>query len=291
MQGMLARGDLKMRQSRRERKQTETRRRASLRRFFFSGVGLIALTLGMVWASFGEPGHWDWPPRFSPPLPPLEGGTEEETRPDVVPTVPGIIRSGPLHQRRVAITFDDGPDVNSTPQILAVLREYGVVATFFLVGNRAELYPDLVRSIARDGHELANHTWSHPRMELLSEQRAVGELVTTTQLLTRLGHQPIRWFRPPYGSFSEEVLQWVQRAGLITVLWSVDSRDWDGRSAESIFRRVVSQVQPGSIILLHCAAGASEAPYQTLRALPDIITFLREAGYEMVTLGQLLDEG
>ncbi len=240
--------------------------------------------------------HWGLPltgwegPRRVPPLPPLDGGREKDRRPDVVPTLPGVMRTGPIHQRKVAITFDDGPDVDSTPQVLEVLKEHGVVATFFLVGNRAELYPELVRTIARQGHEIANHSFSHPRMERLSEHQAMGELIQTSQLLSRLSHQPILWFRPPYGNYNDQVLQYVGRAGMRTVLWSVDSRDWDGRSSDSIYWRVVSQVQPGSIVLFHCAAGASEIPYHTVDALPAIIKFLREVGYEMVTVGQLLGE-
>ncbi|MEW6523657.1 MAG: polysaccharide deacetylase family protein [Bacillota bacterium] len=284
-----------MEQTRRDRKAPRQRRRWGLARLMV--VITLVLVAGISAAVFLvrlppllRP---DIPapdlPRLLPPLPPLDGGTEGGNRPDVPSTLaPEVVLRGPGTRRAVAITFDDGPDPVSTPQVLETLGREGVVATFFLVGNRAELYPHLVRDIAARGHEIGNHTFSHPRLDQMTRPEVQAEILQTSRVLEQTARMPVRWFRPPYGRFDETVLDVAHRAGLRTALWSVDSRDWDGRPASSIQARVAAGIQPGAIILLHCAGGATEDFWQTVVALPSIIAFLKANGYRMVTLTELM---
>jgi peptidoglycan/xylan/chitin deacetylase (PgdA/CDA1 family) len=228
-------------------------------------------------------------PRMFPFLPPRDGGSERGNRVEVPPArgVEAVWR-GPTTKRRVAITFDDGPDPVTTPQILAILEREGVVATFFLVGNRAELYPQLVRSIAAGGHEIGNHTFTHPRLDQMEEEQIRAELAQTTRVLERTARKRLRWFRPPYGRFNQMVLDVANQAGLRTAFWSVDSRDWEGHPPDIVSHRVAAGIAPGAIILLHCAAGTTGGFWPTPAALPDIIAFIRAEGYHPVTLTQLL---
>jgi len=155
------------------------------------------------------------------------------------------VRRGPTTKQRVAITFGDSRDPVTTPHILAILEREGVVATFFLVGNRAELYPQLVRSIAAGGHELGHHTFTHPRLDQMEAGQIRAELVQTTRVLKRVARKRVRWFRPPSGGFTETVLAMAHRAGLRTVFWSVDSRDWEGHPPDIVYQRVAAGVAPG----------------------------------------------
>jgi peptidoglycan/xylan/chitin deacetylase (PgdA/CDA1 family) len=224
-----------------------------------------------------------------PPLPPLDGGTERDNRSPLLPTpVPAVVLRGPATRRAVAITFDDGPDPVSTPRILGILAEEQVIATFFLIGNRAEIYPQLVSAIAAHGHEIGNHSFSHAHLDRMDISQVQAELLQTNRVLEQVTRRPVRLFRPPYGRFDEEVVAAAHRAGLRTVLWSVDSRDWDGRPVSSIHARVLPNLAPGAIILLHCAGGATEDFSQTVAALPGIIRGIKEQGYEFLTVSQLL---
>lgn len=179
--------------------------------------------------------------------------------------------------RSVVLSFDDGPDPASTPEILSVLRSRRVRASFFLIGERIEHYPHLAARIVAEGHQLGNHSYSHPRM-VLEHPRAYGrELERTDRLIRSLGYRGTIDFRPPYGQ-KLVVLPWLlARRHTLSVLWSVDSRDWIDRDPQSIADRVLRRVRPGSIVLLH------ERPV-TARALPQILERLRQRGYQFRTI-------
>lgn len=178
----------------------------------------------------------------------------------------------PAGERSVALTFDDGPNPASTAAILDVLQRQRVPATFFLIGERIERDRPLAERILRDGHQLANHSWSHPRMVLEHPHRYATEIDRTDQLIRQLGYSGPIDFRPPYGQ-KLLVLPWLlAHRGKLDVLWSLDSRDWADRDPASIARRVVRGAQPGTIVLLH------DLP-RTAAALPAMIEGLRRRGY------------
>jgi peptidoglycan-N-acetylglucosamine deacetylase len=174
----------------------------------------------------------------------------------------------------VRLTFDDGPVRANTPRVLDVLSDYRVKATFFVIGERARRYPRLVRREYREGHSVQNHTYTHPDLTTLGPVGIRRELRATNRAITAAGvPRPYR-FRPPYGITNARVRSVGASLGLIQTLWSVDPRDWADPPASVICRRVVSNVRPGSIVLLHDGSGAN-----TEEALPCIIKKLRAQGY------------
>jgi len=230
-------------------------------------------------------------PRLEPFTPPLEGGPEGENRgvQPPIPPVDGVVTHLVTAEPVVALTFDDGPDPLFTPRLLEILRREGVTATFFVIASRAAAHPDLVRQMLAEGHEVGNHTLSHARLTDLSEVMVRHEILEAQRILETITGERVRLFRPPYGRINESIFQVVQEeAGLTTVMWSVDSRDWEGISARAIREKVLSNTRPGSIILMHCAGGVSEDFTSTLEALPSILEALRSLGYRPVTLGKAL---
>ncbi len=188
-------------------------------------------------------------------------------------------------ERAVALTFDDGPSPQYTPRILATLTRLHVHATFFVIGYLAAAYPQLVRRELRLGMTVGNHSYNHPEVppfDQLPPPLLRDEIALGGQVLSRLGDQP-RLFRPPGGSTSPALVRAAAALGQRIVLWSVDPADWSpGRSAKAIARRVLSAVQPGSIVILHDGGGDRSA---TLAALPAIIRGIRKRGLHLVTLG------
>jgi peptidoglycan/xylan/chitin deacetylase (PgdA/CDA1 family) len=186
-------------------------------------------------------------------------------------------------EKSVALTFDDGPSP-LTPHILAVLKEYKVRATFFLVGVQVQKYPELVRKEKKARMALGNHSWSHPTrppFARLSDEKARDEIERAQQVIEDAGGKP-HLFRPPGGSFSDKTTKMVKKHHLRTVLWSVDPQDWrHGRSASTIASLVLSHVRPGSIIVMHDGGGNVA---NTIAALPAIIKGIRAKGLHLVTL-------
>jgi len=181
----------------------------------------------------------------------------------------------PATGKVVALSFDDGPSPRSTETILAELRRRSVPATFFLIGRRIEQRPDLARRILRDGHQIGNHSYSHPRMVLERPRAYAEEIDRTDRLIRELGYGGPIDFRPPYGQ-KLLVLPWLlAQRGKLDVLWSVDSRDYMDPDPASIARRVLLRVRPGSIVLLH------DSP-RTAAALPALLDGLLSRGYRLV---------
>jgi peptidoglycan/xylan/chitin deacetylase (PgdA/CDA1 family) len=184
---------------------------------------------------------------------------------------------GPTAQRTariVKLTFDDGPVRGNTSRILNVLANHRVKATFFVVGKQARWYPRLVKREYKEGHSVQNHTYTHPDLTTLSNTGIRRELRRTNRAIKAAGvPRPYR-FRPPYGATNSRVKRVGASLGLTQTLWSVDPRDWADPSPSVICRRVVSNVSPGSIVLLHDGSGAN-----TDAALPCIIKRLKAKGY------------
>lgn len=186
--------------------------------------------------------------------------------------------------RRVALTFDDGPDPQRTPAVLDLLARQGVRATFFVVGARAEAHPELVRRMATEGHVVGNHSYTHSwRFPLRSLGRTVEELRRTGEVLHRItGRQP-RLFRPPFGVTNPTIARAVRRLGLDPVGWSIRSLDTMGQSPERVAARILRRLHPGAVILLHDRCAGSE------RLVGLLVEGLRNRGLEPVTLPELFD--
>lgn len=188
----------------------------------------------------------------------------------------------PTTRPMVALTFDDGPSRENTPRILDVLAEYDVRATFFVLGQRGARMQDLLARIDAAGHDIGNHSWSHPSFRSLWHSQIHAEICQTHTLLRNaLGKQPTL-FRPPFGRYAPSAVPIVGALGYDLVLWSVDSLDWGEEDPAIIADTVVRQAQPGAIILLHDRRAV------TVHALPRIIRGLRERGFAIEPVSALL---
>lgn len=190
----------------------------------------------------------------------------------------------------VALTFDDGPYPPYTGQILDILKEEKVPATFFVVGRNAEKQPELVRRIVAEGHQLGNHTYNH--IDLLKAGRATiaDEVDHTNKVLQAITGSPARVLRPPHGFRDSVVVDVMAERGLKVVEWSVMSRDWTNPGVDTIVSRTLDKVKSGAVILLHDGDGvASSAPRaQTVEAARRIIRELKAKGYKFVTVDEIL---
>lgn len=168
----------------------------------------------------------------------------------------------------VALTFDDGPDPSYTPRLLDLLDHYQVKATFFLVGERAAQHPELVQEILKRGHQIGAHCQFHRYAWLMSPWKTWGEWDQGISTLEHLTGAPIRFIRPPWGTFNLLTLLWFKHRKLRAVLWSAEGHDWEvQRTPEKIAERILNKVQEGGIIVLHDSGGESGAPENTLRAV------------------------
>jgi peptidoglycan/xylan/chitin deacetylase (PgdA/CDA1 family) len=203
--------------------------------------------------------------------------------PDVCPTVPGIVqRPGgpqfylPCSGTNIALTIDDGPDPVWTPQILAVLAQHKVPATFCVIGSKAAARPDLVAAVAAGGHHIANHTFTHPNLARLPASEVHAEIDRATEAISRAsGHRPTL-FRAPGGTWSPIALAACADRGMRPLDWSVDPRDWSRPGTRHIVEVILTKTRPGSIILEHDGGGNRQ---QTLDALRIVLPRLIDAGY------------
>jgi len=207
------------------------------------------------------------------------------------PNQPGVLYwTGDKASKKVALTFDDGPSDPYTGEILDVLKEHDVKATFFLLGRNAEKYPDLAQRIVREGHVIGNHSFSHSDMAFFFKRRSLREIDQAENSIFRITGVRPTLFRPPHGRYSPGLLKLTRAEGLLTVEWSVSPKDWAQPSAAKIVKRVLNQVRNGSIILLHDGHPDTEPGNRlhTVMALPTLIAALRAEGYELVTVPELL---
>ncbi|MBZ4688719.1 MAG: polysaccharide deacetylase [Clostridiales bacterium] len=231
----------------------------------------------------------------------LAGGPERKVRGfpkrkilDLTSMFPDLfIDSGPREEKLVALTFDDGPDDIFTPQFLDVLKEKNVKATFFIIGKRAEGFPEVMKRIYAESHFVGNHTWSHPNLVKLPLEKVKEEVLKTDRLLqsySKGSDEDMKIFRSPYGSIDPERVKLIGKLGYKIIAWNVDSLDWKGLSAEEVKTNVLENVTNGSIILQHSAGGTGEDLSGSVKALPQIIDVLRKEGFKFVTITELLEE-
>ena len=190
--------------------------------------------------------------------------------------------------RRIALTFDDGPDPEFTPHVLELLATHHVRATFFLVGERAARAPATVRAIAAAGHEVASHGWSHRSLWLCGPARTHDEVGRARAMLGELtGRAPVL-FRPPWGMVNAALFGALRRHGQRCVFWSIQPEGLRPAPAAAQIARVLRRAHPGAIVDLHDAEGTPQAPARLCAALPGMLDGLAEAGYGFGTVSELL---
>lgn len=184
-------------------------------------------------------------------------------------------------EKCVALTFDDGPGPK-TPELLDILAKEKVPATFMLVGRAVKTYPDIVAREVKEGHVLANHTWSHPQLTKISDSKINKEITSTLEAIKKVvPNAEVNLTRPPYGAFNSRVTAALKSLKQSVILWDVDTLDWKNRNPQSVLEQVKKQTKAGSIILMHDIHPTS------IQAVPDIIKHLRSQGYTLVTVPEL----
>lgn len=234
----------------------------------------LALSLTMVWALYPMSAE------AKPTTTQLKDRRYYEERGDIVWEVPTT-------DKFIAFTFDDGPEPGQTSEILRILEENKAKATFFVVGDRVERNPEIVREELRLGHEVANHSFHHPSFQGLDQSRMASEIAQTQESIRKAtGHTPTL-FRPPGGFYSERVINISKQNHLQLILWSwhQDTNDWRAPGVQQIVNKVLNNTKNGDIILMHDFVYRSS---QTPEALKIILPELKKRGYSFVTVSELL---
>ena len=207
-----------------------------------------------------------------------------------IPAQSKLIRSVNSSKKLVALTFDDGPEDYYTGMILDILKEKGVPATFFVMGEKANQFPEMMQRIVHEGHSFGNHTWSHPNLSKSWSADVRKEIQSTQQALKKVVGYQSDLFRPPYGAITKADQLVLSGIGMRGIGWSVDTLDWSGMSADRILEIVRRQIAPGGIVLQHNFQ-AGRLLDGTVEALPKMIDELQAQGYTFVTIQTLLDLG
>ncbi len=180
----------------------------------------------------------------------------------------------------IALTFDDGPGPY-TAHLLDILDQYGAKATFFLIGSKVSGQASVVRSIQARGHQLGNHSWSHPELPKLSVDQIAGEIDRTNEAIRQATGVKPSILRPPYGAVNGVVLEQLRLRNMSSILWSVDTRDWADRNSQIVCSRAVAGARPGAVILMH------DIHQTSVNAVPCILSSLKQQGYSFVTIQRL----
>lgn len=191
---------------------------------------------------------------------------------------------GNLSQKRIALTFDDGPHPNFTPKILSILKQNKVKATFFLVGEMAEKYPNLVKAELAAGNSVGNHTYHHVSLPKIPEGYVATEIKACGMVLQKITGKPAHLFRPPGGEYNDYVAQTAEALGYQIILWTDDPGDYASPGENVIISRTLDKVENGGIILIH------DGVQQTINVLPKIIKTLKAKGYEFVTIDEMIGD-
>jgi peptidoglycan/xylan/chitin deacetylase (PgdA/CDA1 family) len=192
--------------------------------------------------------------------------------------------SVPVDGPYIAMTFDDGPHPTNTPRLLDMLRERNIKATFYVVGQNVRRYPEIMARMAAEGHEIGNHSWDHPSLTKLSAEGVDSQLRRTHEAIIQTTGVRPRTLRPPYGAFTRGLAaRTFDDYGYKTIMWSVDPRDWADRSASIVTSRILDKTRSGSIVLAH------DIHRSTIDAMPQTLDKLRAAGYQFVTVSQLIN--
>src|SRR5437867_819842 len=183
----------------------------------------------------------------------------------------------------IAITFDDGPSATLTPKLLDILAAHHIKATFFVIGENVVEHPEIVARAAREGHEIGNHSWSHPNFGKMSDEGVRGQVQRTDDAIKdATGTRPIL-LRPPYGSITARQKRWIHdQFGYQIILWDVDPYDWKRPGPSVVRNRILKETQPGSIVLSH------DIHPGTIEAMPSTFDALEAKGFKFVTVSELI---
>lgn len=202
---------------------------------------------------------------------------EPKPTPKPAPAAPTSAAAG----KTIALTFDDGPGPYTT-QLLDILDQHGAKATFFLIGSKVSAQADVLRRMHARGHQLGNHSWSHPELPKLPVDQIAGEIDRTNDAIKQATGVKPSILRPPYGAVNSAVLEQLRLRGMSSILWSVDTRDWADRNSDIVCSRAVAGTHPGAIILMH------DIHQTSVNAVPCILNALKQQGYSFVTVQGLL---
>ena len=201
-----------------------------------------------------------------------------------------IIKCGNTHEKILALTFDDGPDEDFTPQILDILKKYDVKATFYVIGENVQYNKKIVKREYEEGHEIGNHTYTHINVSKNGYNKIRKEIGDTQSAVKSVTGVYPKTFRPPYRAISKDMCEIIKQNNMNIVLWSyVDARDWESPGVSSIVKTIEEGVQNGCIILLHDYNKLRTPKSQTIEALDIIIPDLLEKGYKFVTVSELIE--
>ena len=196
-----------------------------------------------------------------------------------------LIARGVTSEKKIALTFDDGPSAR-TPEILRILNQTRSRATFFLVGREMQRHPDWTRAIVAAGHEIGNHSWSHPHLIFKSQTELAAQIEATDAVIRAVGQPGPILFRPPYGQKLLGLPAYLARHGRINLMWNLEPEYWphERHDPQALTRRLMTQIQPGAIVLLHPMGNYSAA----FEALPILLQTLKREGWQLVTASELL---
>lgn len=202
-----------------------------------------------------------------------------------------IIKHGNDEEKLIALTFDDGPDKDFTPQVLDILKENNVKATFFVVGEMVSWSPEILKREYEEGHEIGNHTFTHINVAKRSYSEINKEIKQTQEAIKKvIGKEP-SLFRPPYRAISRDMCTIAKDKNMNIVLWSnLDPRDWSNPGVNYIVETIMNKVQNGTIILLHDYNNTRNSTTQTIQALKVVVPKLKAQGYKFVTVSELIEQ-
>lgn len=184
----------------------------------------------------------------------------------------------------IALTFDDGPSKH-TERLLGILEQYGAKATFFVIGNLIDTYPEILKQVVANGHEIGGHSWSHRELVKLSSKDIIDEIMNTRVKIQSITGVKTNLLRPPYGSYNDDLKKLCAENGIVMINWSVDTLDWKTRDADKVYEAILNEVKAGKIILCHDLYGS------TVDAIERVIPELIAQGYQFVTVSELLSYG
>ena len=198
----------------------------------------------------------------------------------------------PSSEKVVALTFDDGPSPKWTPEILDALKAAQVKATFFMLGKHVDLYPDVARLVASEGHEIGNHTYDHHTLIYYKNSELEKEINDAQSAIYKACGVMTKYFRPPKAWLTESEKKDIKRMGYKIILWSLNSKDWVTFDDRYIVKYILRHVRPGDILLFHDSGGVFKPEggdrKETVKTIPGLVEKLRERGYRFVTISELL---
>ncbi|MEN3940747.1 polysaccharide deacetylase family protein [Prosthecobacter sp. SYSU 5D2] len=209
--------------------------------------------------------------------------------PSTMPTVPPAgakisYSQVNITEKVVAMTFDDGPHPSLTPKLLDILKERNIKCTFFVIGKQVKMYPAIIKRMIAEGHEVANHTWTHASLTSRSDAQIRSELQQSEDALVSVANYRPQLIRPPYGAINTRIKQLMfSEFGYSTIMWSVDPQDWRRPGVSVVTSRLVNGAHPGAIMLAH------DIHPPTIQAMPGMFDQLLAKGYQFVTVSQLLN--